>query len=212
MMRLVCSAIVFIPLFALTVTPALAQTSTAVDAPFYAEGDVAATLGHSSGSAYGAEAGYQLNDDWHVYLEAGHMGNITTADAEVRADTIAGALGTTANVVQKGNYFDVGVRYRVLDPFGRWHPYVTTGLGLVSVDTETVFDSSSVDVALGSDLSGHVNKPLLVLGFGVTTVVSGSWFADLSYRFGRLFANGSAIEDDKGTNTQRVQVGFGLRF
>src|SRR5689334_14762318 len=116
MMRLVRSALVFVPLFALSASAAVAQTPASTppaQGPFYVEGDVAATLGHSSGSAYGAEIGYQLNDAWHIYVEAGHMGNITTADAEARASHIATSIGTTANVVQKGNYGDVGVRYQV---------------------------------------------------------------------------------------------------
>jgi opacity protein-like surface antigen len=57
-----------------------------------------------------------------------------------------------------------------------------------------------------------VTKTLFVIGGGITTPVSGPWFADLSYRYGRIFANTGAIEDDKGSNVQRVQAGFGIRF
>lgn len=214
MMRFVWSAIVFAPLFTLCASPVFAQTPAAqplTEGPFYAEGAVAATFGHDSGSAYGAEIGYKLNDTLHVFVEAGHMGNIMTNDTQVRADRIAAAIGAAATVVQKGNFGDVGIRYRLMDS-GRWHPYAAVGMGVVSVDTETSFSSNGDDVHLGADLSGHVVKPLLMIGAGVTTPISGSWFADLSYRFGRIFTNSGAVEDDKAANTQRVQVGFGLRF
>jgi opacity protein-like surface antigen len=172
---------------------------------------VGATFGHSSSSNYGAEIGYRINAKWQIFIEAGHMGNITSADAESRANKLATALGTTANVVQKGNYGDAGVRYRLMDS-GRWHVYATTGIGATSVDTETSFASGGTNVALGSDLSGHVTKTFFVVGGGVTTPITSKIFGDLSYRFGRIFPNTGAIEDDKGINTQRLQVGIGFRF
>ncbi|MCC7417876.1 MAG: outer membrane beta-barrel protein [Acidobacteria bacterium] len=210
MMRLVRSAMIFVPLGALLAAPAAAQPP-AVEAPFYVEGAVAATLGHASGSLFGAELGYRMNDTWELFVEGGHMGNITTADAERRAGLIGAALGGTANVVQKGNYGDIGVRYRLLAG-RRWHPYATAGLGVISVDTETELSGSAVEVVLGADLSGHVTKTFLVLGAGVTTPVSGRWFADLSYRYGRIFPNSGAIDEDQGVNTQRVQAAIGLAF
>ena len=214
MMRLLRSVMFSLPLLALSASAAFAQTPAAPPAeegPFFAEFNLAATLGHSSGSAYGAEIGYRINPVWHIIIEAGHMGNITTADVEERAHEIGTAVGSTANVVQKGNFGDVGVRYAVMD-YGRWHPYATMGIGVISVDTETAFADPSIDVALGSDLSGHTTKTFFMIGGGVSTPVYKTWFVDASYRFGHIFANTGAIEDDQGANTQRVQVGFGLRF
>ena len=213
MMRLVPSAMFLLPLFMLSASAALAQTPAAPpveEGPFFVEGSLAATFGHSSASAYGAEIGYQVDDAWHIIIEAGHMGNITTSDVEDRANEIGAAIGSAANVVQKGNYGDIGVRYKIMD-YDRWRPYATLGLGVISVDTETTFADPNIEVALGADLSGHTTKTFLMIGGGVTTNVYKTWFADLSYRFGRAFGSDS-IEDDKGANTQRLQFGFGLRF
>jgi hypothetical protein len=35
---------------------------------------------------------------------------------------------------------------------------------------------------------------------------------DISYRYGLIFSNSDTIEDDKGLNTQRLQLGIGVRF
>lgn len=216
MMRVACSATLLVPVFTLVTSVALAQTPAtpaADEGPLSVQVTAAATLGHKSASAFGAEVGYRLSDTLELFVEAGHMGNVTTADIEGRANKIALALRGTANVVQSANFGDVGVRYRLMNS-GMWRSYVAMGLGLANIDTETTFATLATDVsvALGADLSGHVVKPLLVIGGGVTRPVGSRYFVDGSYRYGRIFPKSSAVDADKGGNTQRVQVGFGMRF
>src|SRR5262249_50917734 len=67
-------------------------------------------------------------------------------------------------------------------------------------------------VQFGSDLSGTENKGLFMIGAGVTYPFSDRFFADITYRFGRIFSKTSAIENDTGINTQRAQIGLGVKF
>lgn len=218
MKRFTCSVSALITVITLLASSAAAQTPKAQtpapeERPFFIEVTAAATLGHKSASSYGAEAGYRLTNELQVVIEGGHMGNITGTDVENRANKIAAAIGATANVVQRGNYGDVGVRYRLMDS-GMWHSYLVAGVGAVAMDTETTFsaNNSGVNVALGADLFGHVTKTFFMIGGGATVPLLKRYFGDVSYRFGRVFPNSGAIEGDKGTNTQRVQFGFGVRF
>jgi opacity protein-like surface antigen len=54
---------------------------------------------------------------------------------------------------------------------------------------------------------------LVVLGVGTAINFATRYFADLSYRYGRI---GEAKSGDeiliKGLGTQRVQIGLGIRF
>ena len=51
-----------------------------------------------------------------------------------------------------------------------------------------------------------------LLGAGVSRNFLQRYYVDVSYRYGRIFAKTATIEDDKGINTQRFQVGVGIRF
>ena len=186
----------------------------------YAELTVGATLGHKSGSSIGGEAGYTLTDTWLVFLEAGRMGNVATADVDARALIIANAIGASASTVQRAAYFDVGARYRLYE-YGRWHPYALLGVGAAGVKTTTNFSIGGNDVTgqldqygaqLGNDLSGTVTKAFLTVGVGANTTLGKRYLVDLSYRFGRLFPRTSRIANDHGINTQRLQAGIGIRF
>ena len=157
-----------------------------------------------------------------VFIETGHTGNVGNTDLEARAqvvaDFIGGTVGTTA---YKLNYFDIGVKYRVMET-GRWHPHVGVGIGFAHITPEVTFAVNGTDVTnqlpelgvqLGADLSEvaqHVSlrlRPRTQVDFG------SRYFADLTYRYGRT---GSASQDNEvlveGLNTQRVQAGVGIRF
>jgi opacity protein-like surface antigen len=196
-----------------------AKSRWPADGPFSAQFDAAATLGHKSSSSFGAELTYRLNDDWDVFLETGHMRNVATSDLDARAQLIANFIGGTTSAVQKANYFDIGARYRIMGR-GKWDPYVTLGLGVAHVETKTNFAINGTDVtnsigdlvSLGPDLSGSLNKAFLTIGPGVNVPLGVRYFFDGCYRYGRIFPRSAQVENDKGINTQRVQVAIGIKF
>ena len=98
------------------------------------------------------------------------------------------------------------------------HPYLTIGGGVAAVRAKTEFavngttvPAESLGILLGDDLNGHVNKGLLTIGGGVTYELMKRYFVDGTYRYGRIFKS-NAIDSDEGINTNRLQIGFGVRF
>lgn len=199
-----------------------AQTLGVVEAPQWsAQFDLAATLGHVSASSVGGEVDRHLNQTWEVFAELGHMSNVASGTLQNRAAVIATAIGGTANPTQSAVYDDLGMRYHLL-PEGKWNPYVAVGIGAAHLKTATSFTVNGAQltdaqlaasgVALGVDLDGSISKPLVVLGFGVQLPFKERFLLDGSYRLGRIFARSGEIDGDSGINTQRVQIGFGVRF
>jgi opacity protein-like surface antigen len=186
----------------------------------YAELTVGATLGHKSDSSIGGEAGYTLSDTWQLFLEGGRMGNVATADVDARAALIGSAIGATVSTVQRAAYFDIGAKYRLYE-YGRWRPYALLGVGATGVKTTVNFNIGGDDVTgrldqygvqLGRDLSGAVTKGFLTIGAGANATFGRRYLLDLSYRYGRILSKKSAIVNDVGINTQRLQAGVGIRF
>jgi opacity protein-like surface antigen len=211
MTRFAMLAIVCVTSLFLAAGVARAQTPKSAEGRYSAEITAAATLGHKSDSAFGAELDYRFNDDWDVFVEAGRMGNVASSALDARAQVIANAIGASTSLVQRAVYLDFGARYRLMAR-GRWDPYVLMGLGAANVKTRTTFSTNSDLVALGTDLAGTLTKPFLMIGGGATMPVKQRYVLDLSYRYGRIFARTGEIENDNGVNTQRVQVGFGFKF
>jgi opacity protein-like surface antigen len=190
-----------------------ASTATE-DRPWYGELAAAATFGHKSSGAVGLEIGYSLNDEWQVFVEGGRMSNVATAALDQRAQNFANGIGSSGvSTTQRVLYFDVGARYQPA-PYGMWHPYGLLGLGAASVKTSTAFGSISSDVTfnLGNDLSSTLTKLFLTVGGGVTVPFKDRYLVDVSYRYGHISAKTSAILDDVGINTNRIQAGIGVRF
>jgi len=199
-----------------------AQTLGVVEAPKWsAQIDVAATLGHVSSSSVGGEVDRHLNQTWELFFEVGRMSNVASGALQDRAAIIANVIGATANSTQRAVYYDVGARYHLL-PEGTWNPYVAVGLGATQIRTATGFAVNGVQltdaqlaasgVALGVDLAGSISKAFALIGVGVQLPFKERFVLDGSYRFGRIFSRSAAIEGDSGVNTQRVQVGLGIRF
>lgn len=199
-----------------------AQAQTAAEPRWYAEVTAAATLGHKSDSAFGAEGGGRLTQMLDVFVEGGHMGNVGNEDLEARAQKIANFIGgTVGSTAYKLNYFDVGVKYK-LPVAVKYHPYLALGIGFASIKPEVSFAVNGTDVTgsldqfgvqLGEDLSESQSSPLFVIGGGLMYDFLKRYFADVSYRYGRTTQsedNGEVIM--QGLNTQRVQFGFGIRF
>ena len=188
------------------------------ESPFYGEVDLGATFGHKSDTSAGGEFGVRVAEGFDIMIEGGHMGNVGTSDLDARAAGIANALGGTASTAYKVNYFDAGVRYSfVLISRPKIHPYVTAGFGLAQVKAETVLTVNGTtvgpdQVTFGTDLNGTTRKGFLMIGFGGTMTFGSRYFGDLSYRYGRISPDTTDIPNDTAINTQRLQIGVGVRF
>ena len=144
------------------------------------------------------------------------MMNTGSSAMDDAAAVIAGFLGAgaTYETRQPVNYFDIGARYK-FPTSGRVQPYVGLGIGGAKVERITTFAVNGTDVTdqlpamgvqLGGDLTGSESGALFMIGGGATVVISGRFFADVSYRYGRVFLS------EEGINTNRFQVGIGARF
>jgi opacity protein-like surface antigen len=220
MTRFVRFAMVFAVALPLGASVAQAQTAPVQDpgegGRYSAEITTAATLGHTSSGALGGELDYQLAQKWTVLFEFGRMRNVASSALQARANLIANELQSTATPTQRATYYDFGVRYQ-LPPhrvWRMWHPYLAAGIGAATVTTKTNFQTGANDilVSTGVDLDGTVTKPLFVIGGGATVPFASRYFVDGTYRYGRIFSRTGVIENDNGINTQRVQVGVGIRF
>jgi opacity protein-like surface antigen len=189
------------------------------DYPFYGEFVVGTTFGHKAGGLFGAEIGGRISDDFDVFVEGGHMGNVGSTDLDARAQTIANAVNATFSAAYHISYFDAGLRYKIVVPSPNIHPYVALGVGLAQVNAETVLSiggtpvtPDQAGVTFGSDLNGTANKVMMVVGVGATWAFHERYFADVSYRLGHIFPKTSTIPDDTSINAQRLQLAIGLRF
>jgi opacity protein-like surface antigen len=219
MKRLAWIAVVCLATLGLGVRAAQAQAAPALgpDSKMYAEFNFGPTLGHKSDLFIGGEAGLKLTPVLDVFVEGGHMGNVGSSDLDDRATIIANHLGGTASTAFKVNYFDAGIRYNI-DATPTIHPYAMAGIGVAHVTTEvaftvngTVIDPSTV-VQLGSDLSGSLDKLMIVVGFGVRVPFKTRYFGDLGYRYGAILPNTDNFETDSTIHTQRIVLGAGIRF
>jgi opacity protein-like surface antigen len=204
-----------------TIATAGAAYAQPAERPWSVQADAAATFGNASSSSFGVEVDRRLNSNWDVTLEAGRMGNVTSSATDDRAAVIGTQIAATPNAVQTAIYWDLGLRYRLM-PDGAWNPYVALGFGGAHIDTSTTFSANGVQlsdqdlaarlVALGADLDGTITKPFLTIGVGVTRPFAERYFLDASYRYGRVFPRTGEIDGDKANNTQRLQLGIGIRF
>ncbi len=198
-----------------------AQMSAPVGAEspkFFAAFDVAATFGHQSSGAFGGEVGMRLTKVIGASIEVGQMKNVGTAELDEKAQNIASSVGATASSRYRVNFFDVAVRYT---PQMDWkaQTYIMAGFGVAKVFAETdlavngtVVPPESLGVQFGNDLNGSLNKPIFVIGGGAMYPINKLIFVDGSYRYGRIFPDTAEIENDHGINTNRLQVGVGVRF
>ena len=203
--------------------PARAQSAQAGPdtSRYYAEINVGATFGHKSSGSIGAEGGYKLSGPYTIYFEGGRMMNVGTSHLDDRARAIADAVGASFSASYKVSYFDGGLRYAVPRTFRMLRmldPYLTIGAGLAHVRADTEFavngttvPPGSLGILLGDDLGGSVNKAILTVGGGVTYDLARRYFVDGTYRYGHIFSSNALVED-KGINTSRLQIGFGVRF
>lgn len=186
------------------------------------QGTVGATFGNKADASFGGEFDYKLNTEWELFLEAGQMRNVASSQMDDDAQVIATGIGGTADVAEHANYYNVGIKYLMVPFGGGYTPYVGVGGGAARVTKDVTFAEngqelselqllSDYGVQLGADLAGVTVKPMVTVAVGLSRGF-GRGFMDVSYRYGLIFSKSGAIEDDKGLNTQRVQVGIGVRF
>jgi opacity protein-like surface antigen len=221
MKRFACvAAVCLVATLGVGAVSAQAQTaSPGPDPKKYVEINVGPTLGHKSDKFVGGEAGLRVAEGLYVIIEASHMGNVATTDLDDRATIIANYLGGSATTAFKVSHLAAGLRYNIdLNVLPKVQPYVLGAVGIAHVKTEvafsvngTVIDPAS-QVQLGSDLSGTLNKAMIVVGFGVNVPFATRFFADLGYRYGRILAKTGNFETDTSIPTQRVVLGVGVRF
>ena len=161
----------------------------------------------------------RVMDGLDVIIEASHMGNVGTTELDNNATVIANFLGGTASTAMKENHGALGLRYTLATPQLLVHPYILAAVGLAQVQTQvdfavggTAVDPASKGVQLGGDLTGTVNKTIVVFGFGVHVPFMDRFFADLGYRYGQIMAKTDLVDTDKSIPTQRVVLGVGVKF
>jgi opacity protein-like surface antigen len=210
------AAVCLVAILGADVSTARAQSVPAEK--MYGEFNFGPTLGHQSSGFFGGDFGYRLTPGLDIVAEVSHMNNVGTSDLDDRATIIANAIGGTSSSAFKVTEFAAGIRYRI-PVASRFEPYALAEFGVANVKTEVAFavngqpvDPASVGVQLGADLSGTLNKPIFVIGFGVNYAFKSRYFADLGYRFGEIFPNKDAFETDTGIPTQRIIFGVGVRF
>lgn len=197
--------------------------SAADESPFAVQFTVGPTFGNASDVSLGGELDYRFATEWELFFEAGRMRNVATEAMEDAAQIIVNALGGSASVAQHANYFNVGVKYLLVPFGGGYQPYVGLGFGVGQLRKDVKFTIGGSElsedellnqygVLLGNDLAGTSNRPMLLVIGGVSRDFAGNAFVDLSYRYGAIFSNTDLIEDDTLTNTQRLQLGIGIRF
>ncbi len=219
--------IAIVSLVGLCLEAASARAQTGSDGQMYAELTGGPTLGHKSDTSIGGEFGWRLGANLDLFVEGGRVGNAATTDFEGRGVRIANAVSSpnnivTANGFEKVTYFDVGVRYRFTTTLvpTRVHPYVLVGFGVGRVTTETDFvlngtvvPAESLGIQLGGDLAGKFTRPFGMFGFGTNIEFGSRYFADISYRYGRVSGHTADSETElESVPTQRVQFGVGIRF
>jgi opacity protein-like surface antigen len=185
----------------------------------YAEVVAQSALGNVTSQSFGGELGVTIVPNIQVFLDAGRVNNVATADISSSAQLIAGALSQTqANVLytvkQPVTFGVAGVKY-LITMASKAQPYVMVGGGVAQVKQNATFSAGGVDVTstlpqlgvqLGSDLTGSFSKPMFVVGAGVTWPVWHQFAVDFQYRYGRILA------DDGGINVSRAGIGLGVRF
>lgn len=176
------------------------------------------TTGDQQGGAIGGEATVRVWRMLDAVVGGSQLSDITPDDLVAGATTVATAARASAEVQQRANVFEAGVRLRI--PTGtRLQPYALVGGGMARVTTDTVFrkggaeaDPNAIGIQLGRDLDHQATKTSLLLGAGVDIAIGRHGAIDAGVRFNRLFANTTDVPGDIDRDVLRLQVGVGIRF
>ncbi|MBI4486660.1 MAG: outer membrane beta-barrel protein [Acidobacteria bacterium] len=212
---------------AVGVADARAQTApagAAKESRWFGEVSAGPTFGARTSSTVGGELAVRVLNlpmgRLDVFLEGGHIKDAGTAALEANAQLVATFLGGSATTAHKVKFGDAGLRYRIAAT-PMFHPYIAVGVGVAKVTTSTTFIVNGTDVTsqlvdlgvqLGGDLAWDGNKTLVMAGGGVNIEFLSKFFADVSYRYGHILPKTDLVENDVAIKTQRLQIGFGVRF
>ena len=78
--------------------------------------------------------------------------------------------------------------------------------------TGTATAPENLGIQTGTDLVGTFRSPFVMFGLGADMTFATRCLVDVSYRYGRIFANTTEIENDVPIPTNRVQIGIGIRY
>ncbi len=181
------------------------------------------SFGSSSSGTYGVDAGYAVTPKITVFLEAGQIGNVAPGFIVDRANTIAAALGGSADITDKVTFGQIGVKYMLMPNTASYQPYVGFGVGAAKVaktPTITIGGASlneeqllaQYGVQLGGDLAGSSTKTTVGVLVGMTKAFGERFGVDVSYRYNRLMPKTDVIDSDEGINAQRLFLGVLVRF
>jgi opacity protein-like surface antigen len=185
----------------------------------YIGGFAQSAFGNVTSQSFGAEAGFGVAPQIEVFIEGGRTVDAAPASMGAAAQQITVQIQKTApnasyTVKQPVDFVDAGVRYEV-DIHSKLMPYVLAGvgIGMVKPDAQFAVNGASVNatlaqygVALGSDLTGTTSKFMAVGGAGARYPLGTSIYADLEFRYNRVFISGRNIP------FSRAGIGLGFKF
>jgi opacity protein-like surface antigen len=192
------------------------------DHPFSAQGTFGVTFGPSDGT-FSGEFGFRLSREWELFFEAGQMHNVVGSLTEDRAQIVADEINGSTDPVETAAFYDGGVKYLLVPFGGGYTPYIGIGSGVAHVTKNVTFSVNGTElteqqlqelygVQLGNDLAGSTTKGLFVVAVGVSRNFAARGFLDFSYRYGVIFSKTGTIDGDEALNTNRLQLGVGIRF
>lgn len=196
-------------------TPASGEGGTG-----YVEVVAQSAFGNVTSQSFGVEGGVKVAPRLVVFGEFGRVRDTAPSELGVAAQTIASYLtgqqsaSVGYSVQQPATFGVAGVAYLI--PYdGVLQPYVLGGFGIARYTRDVSFTVGGTDVTsnigdygvvLGSDLSGSTTKPMVTAGGGAAWTVHAPFVIDFQFRYGRIFADGKAI------NVSRAGIGFGIEF
>ncbi|MFN7982553.1 MAG: outer membrane beta-barrel protein [Vicinamibacterales bacterium] len=193
------------------------------DRPISIEFGGGPSFGGSSSGTYGVDLGYAVTSKITVFLEAGQIGNVAPGFIVDQANTIAKALGGSADIKDKATFGEFGVKYMLMPNTASYQPYVGFGVGAAKVEKKPTFTIGGASlneeqllaqygVQLGSDLAGSTTKTTFAVLAGVTKSFGERFGVDVSYRYNRIMPKTDLIDSDEGINAQRLFFGALVRF
>jgi opacity protein-like surface antigen len=197
----------------------VAHAQSVASSKGYVEAVAQSAFGNVTSQSFGGEFGVTVLPSVQLFLDVGQVHNVATADISAAATTIAGYLSLAQtnvgySIKQPVTFGVGGVKFSV-PVTGKLQPYVMAGGGVAKVKEDVKFSVGGSDVTgnltpygvvLGADLSGTFTKPMATVGVGVMWPAWQRLVLDFQYRYGRIFADGQAI------NVSRAGLGLGVRF
>lgn len=200
--------------------PCAASAQSSADATdYYIGGFAQSAFGNVTSQSFGAEAGFTVSPTIDVFIEGGRTVDAAPASMGAAAELVTVQIQKTApnaayTVKQPVDFIDAGVRYQI-DIHRKLMPYVLAGAGIGMVKPDAEFTVNGVNVngtidqygvALGSDLTGTTSKLMVVAGGGARYPLTQAIYADLEFRYNRVFISGRNIP------FSRAGIGIGFRF